>query len=138
MHATKFLNYTDWWWKVALANCYTVFNLIREAEQQLRSASKHQLHIDIFLRLIRCYVKLDQPSAALDVVKQGLDAFPEDVKIMTEQARILEGTGDSAQSVRVYRSIAIKDAMNIEAIASIAIHHFYNDQPEMALRYYRY
>lgn len=29
------------------------------------------------------------------------------------------------------------DATNVEAIACIAAHHFYTDQPEVALRYYR-
>lgn len=32
----------------------------------------------------------------------------------------------------------IEDAMNTEALACVAVHHFYNDQPEIALRYYRY
>jgi len=30
------------------------------------------------------------------------------------------------------------DATNVEAIACIATHYFYSEQPEMALRYYRY
>ena len=29
------------------------------------------------------------------------------------------------------------DAANVEAIASLASHHFYTDQPEVALRFYR-
>ncbi len=29
------------------------------------------------------------------------------------------------------------DASNVEAIACLAAHHFYTDQPEIALRYYR-
>ena len=29
------------------------------------------------------------------------------------------------------------DASNVEAIACLAAHYFYNDQPEVALRYFR-
>ncbi len=31
----------------------------------------------------------------------------------------------------------VRDASNVEAIACIAADHFYSDQPELALRYYR-
>lgn len=134
INATKYL---DWWWKVALAKCYSIFNLKRDSEQQLRSSIKQHKHIETYLRLARVYTHLDQPTTALDVCREGLESFPADVQLMTEQARLMEAIGDMTQSVKTYRSVAIQDAMNIEAIASIAFHHFYNDQPEIALRYYR-
>lgn len=41
-------------------------------------------------------------------------------------------------SVRHYREVLAQDSSNIEAIACIGMHHFYTDQPEVALRFYRY
>ena len=53
-------------------------------------------------------------------------------------ARIFEGTNNIPMSVKYYRLISQEDASHTEAIASIGLHQFYNDQPEIALRYYRF
>lgn len=52
-------------------------------------------------------------------------------------ARVFEGLNSTTMSVKYYKMVAQEDAANTEAIASIGMHHFYNDQPELALRYYR-
>ena len=36
-----------------------------------------------------------------------------------------------------YREVLKYDCTCVEAIACIGTHHFYNDQPEIALRFYR-
>lgn len=41
-------------------------------------------------------------------------------------------------SVKYYRDILELDATDMESIACIGLYHFYSDQPEVALRYYRY
>lgn len=79
----------------------------------------------------------DQPLSALDICRSGLEVFPNDVAILTEVARLYEALGDAQLSVKHYRNIVIEDAMNAEAIACIGVYHFYNNQPELALRYYR-
>lgn len=53
-------------------------------------------------------------------------------------ARVFEGLNSTTMSVKYYKMVAQEDAANSEAIASIGMHHFYNDQPELGLRYYRY
>lgn len=58
VQATQFCEFKDWWWKVQLAKCYTALNLIREAEQQLRSALKQHHHVETFIRLTRIYVRM--------------------------------------------------------------------------------
>nr|CAI5831961.1 unnamed protein product [Callosobruchus analis] len=137
VHATQSCEFKDWWWKVALSQCYVGLNMVRDAEQQLRSALKQHQHVEIFIRLSRVYQRLDQPLSAVDICKSGLEAFPKDVSIMTELARLYEAVHDTAPSIRFYRSVVVEDAMNTEAIASIGMYHFYNNQPELALRYYR-
>ena len=51
---------------------------------------------------------------------------------------MLECLNNIPASVKYYKEILQKDATHIEAIACIAVNHFYNDQPEVALRFYRY
>lgn len=58
VQATQFCEFQDWWWKVQLAKCYIALNLIREAEQQMRSALKQQHHVESFIRLTRIYLRL--------------------------------------------------------------------------------
>ncbi|RZC00554.1 tetratricopeptide repeat protein 8, partial [Asbolus verrucosus] len=130
VQATQFCEFQDWWWKVQLAKCYIVLNLIRDAEQQMRSALKQHHHVETFIRLTRIYLRLE-------ICKAGLEIFPNDVSIMTELARLYETLNEAASSVKYYRNIVIEDAMNTEAIACIGMYHFYNNQPELALRYYR-
>lgn len=58
VQATQANNFQDWWWKVQLAKCYNALNLIRDGEQQLRSALKQHNHIETFIRLTRVYIAL--------------------------------------------------------------------------------
>jgi len=53
-------------------------------------------------------------------------------------SRIFEGLNNVPMSVKYYRDILELDATDMESIACIGLHHFYSDQPEVALRYYRY
>lgn len=52
---------------------------MRDAEQQFRSALRDCKAIETIIRLIRVYIRLDQPLAALDTCKSGLEYFPNDV-----------------------------------------------------------
>lgn len=138
VQATQVCQFKDWWWKVQLGKCYYTLGLVRDAEQQFKSALKDHKCIETVLRLIRVYIRLDQPLAALDTCKRGLEYFVNDIAILTEMGRIFEGLNNTAMTMKYYRMIAQEDASHTEAIASIGMHHFYNDQPELALRYYRY
>ena len=51
---------------------------------------------------------------------------------------VLQGLNESDNSVAFYKEILHQDNMNIEAIASIGTYYFYTDQPEIALKFYRY
>lgn len=41
------------------------------------------------------------------------------------------------KAVQLYKEVLHFDNTHVEAIACIATHHFYTDQPEIALRFYR-
>ncbi|XP_055542257.1 tetratricopeptide repeat protein 8 isoform X2 [Wyeomyia smithii] len=126
-----------WWWNTQKARCLITTGSPREAEQYLNTALAEIYHQDTVLLLARIYIKIDQPTAALEVCKTALEKLPNDVTILTQQARILELVGNLTASVRRYRQISQLDSMNTEALACIAVSYFYGNQPETALLYYR-
>ncbi|CAG9785572.1 unnamed protein product [Diatraea saccharalis] len=135
--AQKLNENADWWWNFSLARCYMVLGMHRNSEDYLRQALKQNRHIVIYLRLVAMYVSLNQPLSALEVCKQGLSVFHDYTPLTLEQARIHDQMGNATLALKEYRKVALEDPSNTEAIASIAIYNFYNDQPEIALRYYR-
>lgn len=126
-----------WWWNTQKARCLIATGSPREAEQYLKTALGELYHPDTVLLLARIYIKIDQPTAALEVCKSGLEKLPNDVTLLTQQARVLELVGNLTASVRRYRQISQLDSMNTEALACIAVSYFYGNQPETALLYYR-
>ncbi|XP_058826413.1 tetratricopeptide repeat protein 8 [Topomyia yanbarensis] len=126
-----------WWWNTQKARCLITTGSPREAEQFLRTALNELYHPDTVLLLARIYIKIDQPTAALEICKSALEKLPNDITILTQQARVLELVGNLTASVRRYRQISQLDSMNTEALACIAVSYFYGNQPETALLYYR-
>ncbi|XP_050434000.1 tetratricopeptide repeat protein 8 [Adelges cooleyi] len=135
--ATKCSNFEDPWWKVQLGKCYVVLGLLRDGELQFRSALQHGSNIELFLRLSRLFIRLDQPLNSLDICQRALTWFPQEVTLLMEMARIFEGLNNIPMSVKYYRETLDLDATDMESIACIGLHHFYSDQPEVSLRYYR-
>ncbi|XP_013778798.1 tetratricopeptide repeat protein 8-like [Limulus polyphemus] len=135
--ATQACQYQDWWWKLQLGKCYYRFGMYRDAERQFKSAVKQQENVDSYLWLGKVYIRLDQPLAALEVYKHSLGNFPGETSLLTSIARIYEALNDMNLAVKYYKDVLQFDAINVEAIACIATHHFYSDQPELALRFYR-
>ena len=64
--------------------------MYRDAERQFKSAIADQPMIDTYLYLAKVYLRLDQPLAAIDVYKQGLVKFPQEVSLLLGQARVYE------------------------------------------------
>ncbi|KAI2808173.1 Tetratricopeptide repeat protein 8 [Blomia tropicalis] len=128
----------DWWWKAQIGKCFYKLALLRDAENNFREALKHMdVSVDIFVWLGKVYIRLDQPLAALDIYKRGLERHPNETLLLRYAARIHETMGEVDESISLFRSILSYDAIDTEAIASIAMNEFYGDQPEIALRYYR-
>ncbi|OXA61828.1 tetratricopeptide repeat protein 8 [Folsomia candida] len=130
-------NVPSWWWEVQLALCWLRLGQPRTAEKHFRASLAIEAMLVGYLGLTKVYLKLDQPLAALESCGKGLERFPNDVSLIIEMARIQEGLGAMGASVKLYKDVLTQDASNIEAIACIGMHHFYTDQPEVALRFYR-
>jgi len=136
-HATVANDYSDWWWKERLGKCYFQLGLYRDAEKQFRSALALQDTVLCQLELARVYLRLDQPNAALEVYAKAAESFPAEVALIVGQARTCDALNDAIKAVGHYKRVLSLDATHAEAIASLAAHHFYTDQPELALRFYR-
>ncbi len=74
---------------------------------------------------------------ALDTLARAVERFPTDTSLLLALARIHDALDAPARAANVYRQVLRLNAASVEAVASLAAHHFYNDQPETALRYYR-
>lgn len=83
------------------------------------------------------YVRLDQPNTALEALSAALGSNPGNTSLLIAVARLHDGLGDMDAGVQVYKDVLFHDSSNVEAIACLGSYHFYSDQPEVALRYYR-
>jgi len=75
---------------VCVCVCVCRLGMYRDAEKQFKSAIADQPMIDSFLYLAKVYIRLDQPLAAIDVYKQGLIKFPQEVSLLLGEARLQE------------------------------------------------
>ncbi|WIA20159.1 hypothetical protein OEZ85_006009 [Tetradesmus obliquus] len=136
-HATAEAGFADWWWKERLGKAYYQLGLLRDAEKQLASAAKNQDMLVLTHQLAKISTRLDQPLAALSLFSEAAGRHPGDIGLLLGQARLQEGLGNRQAALALYHQVLALDASNVEAIACLAADHFYSDQPELALRYYR-
>ncbi|XP_037500157.1 tetratricopeptide repeat protein 8 isoform X2 [Rhipicephalus sanguineus] len=126
------------WWSLQRGRCLLRLGMLREAEQQFRKAAEAgDPQPRTFLWLAKVQLQMDQPLAAVEAYRRGLDRFPNEASLVAPMARVYEGLHDLQRSAKLYRELLSQDAVHVEAIACVATHHFYADQPEMALRFYR-
>jgi tetratricopeptide repeat protein 8 len=136
--ATVQADFKDWWWKARLGKCYYQLGLYRDAEKQFKSSIKEQSMVAVVLELCKVYIKIDQPNNALAVYKEALEGdHPDDHSLLIGIARVHDMLGDTVASTEQYKKVLATDPSNVEAIASLAANHFYTDQPEIALRFFR-
>lgn len=62
---------------------------------------------------------------------------PGDTQLLLSIARVHDSLNNLDKGVTFYKRALQIDPACVEAIACLASHHFYTDQPEVALRYYR-
>lgn len=110
-----------------------VRNVIQGASDWYTKAS----NLEGFLLMAKAYLVIDQPLAAIDIYRKGVEKFPNDVNLLLGVGRIYEGLHQPDDSILAYKNVLVSDASNTEAISCIASHFFYNGQPELALVLYR-
>ena len=68
---------------------------------------KKDTYIMTCLRFMQVYIRLDQPMAALEVYRTGLDKFPNEVTFLTGVARIYEAIGNLSLSAKYYKILLV-------------------------------
>ena len=136
--ATIANNYNDWWWKYNLGKVYYKLGLLNDAEKQLQSAmTLNTTYPYIPLQLCHVYTKMDQPAKAIEILTKAAKDNPGEVYFKVYQARICELLSQYEQSIALYKEVLLLDNCNFEAIACIGSNHFYNDMPEISLKFYK-
>ena len=135
--ATVRASFKDWWWKERLGKSYYQLGLLRDAEKQFKSSLNDCPTVSATAQLAKVHIRHDQPFAAVAVYEKGAAQFPGETSMLLGQARICDALGELDEGVELYKQTLRWDASNVEAVACLASHHFYSDQPEMALRHYR-
>ena len=80
---------------------------------------------------------MDQPLKSLEILSKASADNPGEIYYTIYQARIKEMINEFEQSMTLYKNVLLLDNCNFEAIACIGSHHFYSDQPEIALKFYK-
>jgi tetratricopeptide repeat protein 8 len=111
--------------------------MVKEAERQLLSSIKSQDMVLTHLELAKVYMRRDQALKTIEVYKNGLETHPFEVHLYTGISRTYEQINDPINSNKLCKNVLNFDNTNMEAIATLACYHFYTNQPEIALRYYR-
>uniref|UniRef100_A0A914KLS8 Tetratricopeptide repeat protein 8 n=2 Tax=Meloidogyne TaxID=189290 RepID=A0A914KLS8_MELIC len=101
----------DWFWPNQLGKCYYRMGMIRDAENQFLLSLQRCPMVETFVLLGKCYRRLDQPLSC-DI-------------------------GDTERSLLYYKLLLRQDASNVEGIACLGAHIFYEGRPEIALKFYR-
>ncbi|VDK68413.1 unnamed protein product [Onchocerca ochengi] len=135
--AIKNADDTEWYWKNQLGkSCYRL-GLFNDALKHFHSSLSNQKMAETYAYLAKTYCRIDQPLMAIDHYNCGLQIFRNDITLLIGLARVHEHLGDVENCIKAYKLVLEQDPTNVEAIACIATNYFYNDQPEIALRYYR-
>ena len=135
---TKASNYEDWWWKYNLGKVYYKLGMLEEAEKQLLSALKlNTTYPYLPLQLSLVYTKMDQPLRSIQCLQNSSSNNQGEIYFKIYEARVEELLQHYTRSVTLYKEVLLNDNCNFEAIACIGANHFLNNNPELALSFYK-
>lgn len=80
---------------------------------------------------------MDQPIKAMELLNKAATENSGETYFFIYQARLNEMLNDYESSIGLYKKILNLDNCCFESIACIGSHHFYSDQPEIALKFYK-
>ena len=127
----------DWWWRNKLGTCFYKLGMLRDSEAMYNDSIKLEKMIVTYLESAKIPLRLDQPLKAIEIYHNALIYFQSDISLNTASARVYEMLSDFENSTVLYQLVLSSEAYNLEALASIASENFYNDQPEISLKYYK-
>ncbi|KAL0216725.1 hypothetical protein P9112_008909 [Eukaryota sp. TZLM1-RC] len=134
---TKKNSVNDWFYFHKIAKCYYKLGLYKESESWFQKSLETYDSVNVVLEFSLVYIKLDLPNTALSLLSRALDRHPKCTSLMIQISRIHELLNNTDEAMEMFKTVLRHDPSNVEATASLAVHAFYQDQPETALRLYR-
>ncbi|VDP84579.1 unnamed protein product [Echinostoma caproni] len=128
---------SDPWWKLQRAKCFVRLGMLREAETECAETIRLQTAAEIYVILGIIALRADQPLRAIKHYDDGLKHFPDDIELLSHKAQIYEEFNQLFSSIALYREVARLDPGNFEALASLGAYYFHDEQPEVALLFYK-
>ena len=89
------------------------------------------------LLLSSIYKRLDQPLAARQALKVGIENNPDNLLLMANFARLEEARGSFDEAEKIFDKMLSIDPINQEALCVLAASKYYKDEPMACLSLYR-
>ena len=135
--AVKVLKSEDWWWSEKLGKCYYQIGIYRDSEKQLMGSIQLQPTVNAYYLLSQIYIKLDQPMNTIEILKSAIEKFPKEPTFHLAMGRVYEMLNEDEKSFHHYKEALSLENNNIEAVACIANYYYYQESPEISLRFYK-
>ncbi|HEY9852599.1 MAG TPA: tetratricopeptide repeat protein [Leptolyngbyaceae cyanobacterium] len=88
---------------IALAECYQYLDLYEEVIKTYRECLIFYPQVEIYLRLALTLQDSGQTEAAIDIINEALEIFPDEISLQLEQLRILPIIYENQEEIRYYR-----------------------------------
>ena len=135
--ANKFTNFKDAWWLGRAGKCFFMLKMYAEAEEYFLKSNSIKPEYETFCYLARISLRNDQPLSAVELMKTCAETFPYDPYAKVTIGQIYERVGESSKALEFYKKALVIDPSCKDALASLATHHFYGEQPEIALTFFK-
>ena len=130
-------NFKDPWWLSRSGKALFLLGSYFDASERFRASN--EIHPDFinFCYLARIALRLDQPINAIEEMKVASEKFPLEPWARLNLGIIQERLGNRDWAVQAYSEALKIDPSMKEALACLGAHHFYSDQPEIALQFFQ-
>ncbi|KAJ1452215.1 hypothetical protein M885DRAFT_325617 [Pelagophyceae sp. CCMP2097] len=98
-------NCADWWWHHRMGRCYYRLGLYRDAERSFLASMDEQSMTVTVLELSKVFLRVDQPSRALQVLAKATANAPGETRFLLGAARVHELLYALEPSAAAYRRV---------------------------------
>ena len=127
----------DTFWKYHQAIASLRLGMVRRAEEFGTEFVRENTLPMGALMLSAVYKRLDQPLAARQALKVGIENNPDNLVLLANFARLEEARGSIEEAEKIYEKILSIDPINQEALCVLAASKYYKDEPMQCLSLYR-
>ncbi|KAI8812746.1 hypothetical protein BJ742DRAFT_791665 [Cladochytrium replicatum] len=152
--SSRLCRQSDWWWEMQSGRCFARLGMLPEAQDAFKLALSLGGSLICRMHFIDMLVRAGDYDNALEVCRDGLggqvagvDAVlaneragkpvTKDQGLLLAMARIYKEKKEHEKAFRLFKQVIVHDPTSVEAIANVGTHLFYENQPELAIKYFR-